>query len=194
MSRVAEAVRGAVAEASGDSVVITEGFGVVTVDVARSAWTAAARTAVGAGATYFDFLTAYDELADGFAVLVHVSTPDAGDHVLLRTRVPREDASLASITEVYAGAAWHERETHEMFGIEFTGRDQLDPLLLPPGFSGHPLRKDFVLASRVAKPWPGDKDPADAGGRPRRRTLPPGVPTDWPPPAAEPPIAPEDEQ
>jgi NADH-quinone oxidoreductase subunit C len=50
-------------------------------------------------------------------------------------------------------------------------------LLLPDGFEGHPLRKDFVLAARVAKQWPGEKEP---GGVPsRRRQRPPGVPEGW---------------
>jgi hypothetical protein len=55
------------------------------------------------------------------------------------------------------------------------------PLLLPDGFEGHPLRKDFVLAARAAKAWPGAKEPgesdADVGASPgRRKTRPPGVP------------------
>ena len=80
---------------------------------------------------------------------------------------------------MYAGAGWHERETHEMFGIDFAGHRDLDPLLLPDGFEGHPLRKDFVLASRVAKPWPGAKEPGESdheAAPSRRRTRPPGVP------------------
>ena len=66
-----------------------------------------------------------------------------------------------------------------MFGIDFAGHPNLVPLLLPDGFEGHPLRKDFVLAARVAKPWPGAKEPgeSDEGGPPsRRKTRPPGVP------------------
>jgi hypothetical protein len=55
------------------------------------------------------------------------------------------------------------------------------PLLLPDGFEGHPLRKDFVLAARAAKAWPGAKEPgesdADVHSSPgRRKTRPPGVP------------------
>jgi NADH-quinone oxidoreductase subunit C len=79
--------------------------------------------------------------------------------------------------------AWHERETFEMFGVDFTGFDDgtelaLRPLLLPDGFEGTPLRKSFVLAARAAKAWPGAKDPADSGAKApsRRKTLPPGVP------------------
>ncbi len=157
-----------------------EGFGPVTLDVDADRWVDALTAASAAGASFFDFLTAYDLGGEGFAVVVHVSTPDAHDHVLLRTTVPRAAAVLATATGVFRGAGWHERETHEMFGIEFAGNDRLDPLLLPAGFQGTPLRKDFILASRAARAWPGEKDPADSGGRPRRRVLPPGVPADWP--------------
>ena len=71
--------------------------------------------------------------------------------------------SLASATAVFRGASWHERETHEMFGIDFAGHPNLVPLLLPDGFDGHPLRKDFVLVARAAKPWPGAKEPGEGG-------------------------------
>jgi NADH-quinone oxidoreductase subunit C len=93
--------------------------------------------------------------------------------------VSSESPSLATATEVFRGASWHERETHEMFGIDFVGHPYLVPLLLPDGFEGHPLRKEFVLAARVAKPWPGAKEPgeSDKDAAPsRRKTLPPGVP------------------
>ena len=81
--------------------------------------------------------------------------------------------------------SWHERQVWEMFGIGFDGHPGLAPLLLPDGFEGHPLRKEFVLASRVAKAWPGAKEPgesdADLEAAPRRRkSLPPGVPGTWP--------------
>ena len=49
-----------------------------------------------------------------------------------------------------------------MFGIDFPGHPNLVPLLLPPEFEGHPLRKDFVLAARVAKPWPGAIEPGES--------------------------------
>jgi NADH-quinone oxidoreductase subunit C len=141
----------------------------------------AARDVLGCG--FFDFLTAVDELDEGFSVVCHVAAvrPGSVDSLSLRTRVPRAAPTLACVCDVYAGAGWHERETHEMFGISFTGHGPLQGLLLPDGFEGHPLRKDFVLASRVAKPWPGAKEPGEsdhdtAGSPSRRRTRPPGVP------------------
>jgi NADH-quinone oxidoreductase subunit C len=154
------------------------GFGPTTVDVDPATWSDALAVLCAAGATYFDFLTAYDELELGFAVVAHVSTPDAADHLLLRTRVSRDAAALASVADVYRGAGWHERETHEMFGIDFVGNDALDPLLLKADGAVHPLRKDSFLAARQDTPWPGEKEPTDSGGRSRRRLLPPGVPAD----------------
>jgi NADH-quinone oxidoreductase subunit C len=158
------------------------GFGPPTVDVESAGWHDALLTARdGLGCGFFDFLTAVDETDDGFHVVAHVArlAPGSAPSVLVRTRVGPGAAVVACVCDVYAGAGWHERETHEMFGIGFTGHGELDPLLLPDGFEGHPLRKDFVLASRVAKPWPGAKEPGESDGEgapSRRRTRPPGVP------------------
>jgi NADH-quinone oxidoreductase subunit C len=170
------------------------GFGPATVDVDPAAWKAGLLTARDQlGCAFFDFLTAVDLVDEGFSVVAHVALPKIGqvDHVLIRTQLPREGAALTCICDVYPGAGWHERETHEMFGIDFEGHEPLEPLLLPDGFEGHPLRKDFVLASRVAKSWPGAKEPGESdhdAAPSRRRTRPPGVPDPdvWPHPPTEP--------
>jgi NADH:ubiquinone oxidoreductase subunit C len=142
---------------------IEEGFGPVTVDVPVESWAAAvelARTELGCG--WFDFLTAVDE-SEGLHVVCHVARTDPFGHLLLRTRLARDRPEVRSVAPSYAGAGWHERETAEMFGVDFTDPAgaplPLEPLLLPPGFDGHPLRKDFALQSRLDRPWPGDKDP-----------------------------------
>jgi NADH-quinone oxidoreductase subunit C len=135
-------------------------YGVVHVDLPREDWVAGV-TAVrdGLGATFFDVLTAVDELERGFQVILRLWSPAERAGVVLRTACPRDDAQVPSLTGVFAGAAWHERSTAEMFGIAFPGHPDLAPLLLPDGFDGAPLRKEFVLAAREAKPWPGDKGP-----------------------------------
>ncbi|MEJ7721636.1 MAG: NADH-quinone oxidoreductase subunit C [Ilumatobacteraceae bacterium] len=66
--------------------------------------------------------------------------------------------AVDSWSRLYAGANWHEREAHEMFGISFTGHPDLRNLYLPGEFEGHPLRKDFPLLARMIKPWPGIVD------------------------------------
>ena len=155
VSPLLDAVPGATADA---------GYGPVTVDVPAESWGAAVELArTGLGCRWFDFLTAVD-VEDGLAVVCHVARAEPFDHVLLRTRLPDDRPAVTSVASSYAGAGWHERETAEMFGVAFvspTGEAlELEPLLLPPGFEGHPLRKDFALQARLDRPWPGAKDPA----------------------------------
>jgi NADH:ubiquinone oxidoreductase subunit C len=190
--------------AEGAEATVKEAYGLLTVDVAPEVWINAleiARTALGC--TYFDWLSAVDEPGEGFRICAHlVAVPQsegaAVRRLVLRTTVPHSAPAIPTATSMYAGAAWHERETHEMFGIDFTGHPDLTPLLLPDGFEGHPLRKDFVLAARVAKAWPGAKEPGEPsagaahGGPKRRQMLPPGVPdpNEWGPLKGKLPAAP----
>ncbi|WP_433499360.1 NADH-quinone oxidoreductase subunit C [Sphaerimonospora sp. CA-214678] len=166
---------------SGRRVQISDSFGEPVVDVPPDAWVETLSFARSRGFEFFDWLTGVDDPPDDFQVVAHVFDPVAMAHLLVRTRVPRADPRLPTVTAVFRGADWHERETFEMFGVVFDGHPDLRPLLLPDGFEGHPLRKDFVLAARVAKAWPGAKEPGESGhGSPgRRRMLPPGVPADW---------------
>ncbi|MFH8219817.1 NADH-quinone oxidoreductase subunit C [Streptomyces sp. NPDC018057] len=163
-----------------------ESYAVLTVDVPADSWVSALLTARDTlGCTYFDWLSAVDEPGTGLRIAAHVVALAPVRRLLVRTTVPHERPVLPTAVEVYAGAAWHERETHEMFGVDFAGHPALDHLLLPDTFEGHPLRKDFVLAARVAKAWPGAKEPgeSDHGGPKRRQMLPPGVPdpNEWGP-------------
>jgi len=157
------------------------------VDVPATLWADALRIARDElDLDFFDWLSAVDDLDDGFQVVAHLWSTRDKHGLLLRTSVPRDGASVPSVVSVYPGAAWHERETHEMFDIDFPGHGELKPLLLPPTFEGHPLRKDFVLASRVAKAWPGAKEPGeshDPTAAKRAPMRPPGVPApgEWGP-------------
>ncbi|MET8456219.1 NADH-quinone oxidoreductase subunit C [Streptomyces parvulus] len=182
-------------ELFGPDATAEESYDVLTVDVPPASWIPALETARDRlGCTYFDWLSAVDEPGTGFRVAAHVVALAPVRRLLLRTTVPHESPVLPTAVAVYAGAAWHERETHEMFGVVFEDHPALDHLLLPEGFEGHPLRKDFVLAARVAKAWPGAKEPgeSDHGGPRRRQMLPPGVPdpNEWGPQKGQLPPAP----
>jgi NADH-quinone oxidoreductase subunit C len=84
----------------------------------------------------------------------------------LKADVPDDDLVADTWTGVYPGANWHERETWEMFGIEFRGHPYLVKLYLPGSFEGFPLRKDFPLLAREVKPWPGLVDVEAMPGEP----------------------------
>jgi len=76
----------------------------------------------------------------------------------LKVDVPDDDPSVPTWSGTFGGANWHERETWEMYGIDFPGHPNLIKLYLPGAFEGFPLRKDFPLLSRRVKPWPGIVD------------------------------------
>ena len=105
---------------------------------------------------YFDFLTAVDYPEQNeFELAVHLYSNSHNHHVRVKVRIPRAEPVAPTIHDIYPGANWFEREAWELFGIVFEGHPHLVKLVLPEPFEGFPLRKDFELMSRVAKPWPG---------------------------------------
>lgn len=92
-----------------------------------------------------------------FQLLMQLHSLDRQLGVILKADLG-EDLTVDTIRDLFPGADWHERETHEMFGIVFQGHPTLQPLYLPTEFEGHPLRKDFPLLARQVKPWPGVVD------------------------------------
>jgi NADH/F420H2 dehydrogenase subunit C len=72
--------------------------------------------------------------------------------------VPDSDAKVPSLTAVYPGTDFPERETYDMFGIEFEGHPDLTRILMPDDWDGHPLRKDYPSA-RVPVTFKGDPHP-----------------------------------
>jgi NADH-quinone oxidoreductase subunit C len=99
-----------------------------------------------------------DELEERFEVMCRLSSVTSGDGVVFFATLPKDDASIGSLTATIGGAEWHEREAHEMFGIMFEGNKNLVTLYLPDDFIGNPLLKSYPLISREVKPWPGDVD------------------------------------
>jgi NADH-quinone oxidoreductase subunit C len=106
---------------------------------------------------FLDFVGGVDLGEDGFDLVVQLYSTSRRHQVRIKVATGREDPQAPSISDLYPGANWHERETWELFGIGFEGHPQLVKLLLPEQFEGHPLRKDFPLTTRLAKPWPGEE-------------------------------------
>ena len=118
------------------------------VDVPAADWFRTVEVRRDAGFTWFDMLTAVDD-GDLFIVVCALTSTADRRSALLRTTVPRDEPVLDSVTPLFAGADWHERETAEMYGITFAGHPNPAPLLLPdPAPFPAPLRKAHELTRR----------------------------------------------
>ena len=82
-----------------------------------------------------------------YEVVVNVLAMDPPHRLIVRVGVPHEAPEVASITDVYPGANFYEREAYDLFGIEFAGHPDLTRILLPDDWAGHPLRKDDPVGS-----------------------------------------------
>jgi len=96
-----------------------------------------------------------DPIEERYEVISRLADVTVGEAVILSTDLPRDDLWIDTLTGVYGGADWHEREAADMFGIRFEGHPNPVNIYLTDGFVGHPLRKSYPLLSREVKPWPG---------------------------------------
>jgi NADH-quinone oxidoreductase subunit C len=118
----------------------------VIAQVPADQWEAAARLAKEKlGCTFFSFLTAVDWKADGLEVIAWVENLEAALAVQLRTKLGAGTVACQSITEVYRGANWMERECFDMFGVRFAGHPDLRRILLADDWEGHPLLKSYAV-------------------------------------------------
>ncbi len=136
---------------------------------------------------HFDYLssvTGVDYLPEEkFEAVYHLFRTSGGPAEVLKSRVPRNNPVLPSLTAIYPGAEFQEREIWDLFGIRFEGHPDLRRILLWEGFAGHPLRKDWKepLFEDDAKPfaarWPEgrpDGPPDKAFTRPADSLAPDG--------------------
>ncbi len=90
----------------------------------------------------------YPARVDRFEVVIHLLSPYLNHRVRVKVSTG-EDDPVPSITGVFPGADWFEREAYDLYGILFTGHPDLRRILTDYGFEGHPLRKDFPLTGFV---------------------------------------------
>lgn len=165
-----EELASAVAEATGGEALIA--FETAKIKVEPAQWVGALTTARDDfGMVFFSWLSAIDwsnqvevgdplteEVKERFELLAAVGDVSVGRLLIFSADLDKKKPTVDSLVNVFAGANWHEREAHEMFGIDFRGHPNLGKLYLPDGFEGHPLRKSFPLLTREVKPWPGKVD------------------------------------
>lgn len=147
----------ALKKALGDRILTIEEFrGDLAITVERQAWVEAARRLRDhpdcdfklfldlCGVDYMD----REDRPERFEVALHLYSVSGKHHVRLKTPVPESDPKLDTITGVFRGADWFEREAWDLYGIVFEGHPNLARLLTHESFVGHPMRKDYATAKR----------------------------------------------
>ena len=120
--------------------------GALSVVVPRERWQEFGRVArEELGCRYFNWLSAVDWKDQGLEVLCRVENLDARLVVMMRTRLAAGEARCPTLTHLYRGADWMERECYDMFGIVFEGHPDLRRILLSEDWEGYPLRKDYAV-------------------------------------------------
>jgi len=100
------------------------------------------------GFTYLVDISGLDHFGEEprFEVAYELYQFEQGDHLRLKIRVSEDDLSAPTVSDIWATADWHERETYDMYGIRFSGHPDLRRILMWEGYPFFPLRKDFPLA------------------------------------------------
>jgi NADH-quinone oxidoreductase subunit C len=98
------------------------------------------------------------EVLEGYLVVYHFDHFDQPGRIALRVLVDAEVAAVPTISDIFQGASWHERECRDFFGVSFTGHENMSPLLLSEeDVAFHPLQKDVrCLQSLVEIAQPGE--------------------------------------
>jgi NADH-quinone oxidoreductase subunit C len=123
-------------------------FGDAVIGVPRDQVHEAAEELARLGFERLEMVTAVDR-GEWFVLVHRVSSRALSAALLMKAKIPREDARVASVCDVWPAANWQEREVYDLFGIVFEGHPDLRRVFLPEEFEGHPLRKDFPLTGFV---------------------------------------------
>ena len=94
---------------------------------------------------FFSFLSAVDWKEQGLDVVARIDNLDDNVSIMMKTRLGPGVAACASLTPIYRGADWMERECYDMFGIKFHGHPDLRRILLSDDWEGHPLLKSYAV-------------------------------------------------
>ena len=133
-----------------ETAVSSEAYGQHVVRLAPEEWLSFAKAAKEAGFEMCSDVTAVDRMRSAesrFEVVANVVSMSHKTRLRLITTAEREDPTVASLTPVWPGAGFAEREVFDMFGIRFEGHPDLTRILMPDDWEGHPLRKDFGVGS-----------------------------------------------
>ncbi len=140
------AARDALAARLGDRATVTTLHDMLVVDADRRRLVEVARVVRDDPATRCDLYAANAgvDMGSELRSVTFVRGVETKVYVMIRTTCTELDPHVPSLVEVWTGANWPERETYDMFGIEFDGHPDLRRIFLEESFPGHPLRKSFL--------------------------------------------------
>jgi NADH-quinone oxidoreductase subunit C len=85
-----------------------------------------------------------------FEVVYHLHAVERKERLRLKCRISGVEPEIESVTSVWRSANWYEREVFDLFGVQFRNHPNLKRIMMPEGWEGHPLRKDYpVTGTRV---------------------------------------------
>ena len=119
----------------------------LTVTIAPGDIRQAAKIVQTAGYNFLEDVTAVDWYPSEprFQISYHILSHQYKERIRLKTWVDSSDPAIESITPVWSGANYYEREVFDLFGIQFTGHPRLTRIMMPDNWEGHPLRKDYPV-------------------------------------------------
>lgn len=147
--------------------VVTMSRGQQVIHVARSEYLSVMRALLADGYAMCVDLTAVDYLleprrdlpvevkGERFEIVLNLLSFEHRSRLRVRIQIPSDDASLATAFDLWPGTEAMEREVFDMFGITFDGHPDLNRILMPEDWDGHPLRKDYAVG-RIPVQFSGD--------------------------------------
>lgn len=116
-----------------------------TLVVANPEWHSVAAFLKSADGYRFDYLRSLTgiDFENEMEVVYHLLSLTTKQQIAVKVKTERENASVPSVTDVWISADWQEREVYDLLGIDFPGHPNLQRIMMPDDWVGHPLRKDY---------------------------------------------------
>lgn len=109
----------------------------------------------------YDFLRNHTAIdwKDRIELVYHLCATSNMNNIIVKTSVPHYMPDADSVTMIWSGADWQEREVFDLFGVKYRGHPDLRRILLPDEWEGHPLLKDYKVQQKEVESWRPHTEP-----------------------------------